>query len=520
MWSNFATWIKRSSNAKYYIGASLFCRGTGLIYLIAILSWWVQAETLICKDGLVPIQTLLDFLDQRWADSGSGSRWNLPTLFWILGASDAAIHILCAIGCAFALLAIIGFIQGPALIGCWIIYLSLVTTGDTFMSFQWDILLLETGVIAVLLSGWGYREKLSALPALNLRRKVALILAWIVIAKLMFLSGWVKLAWATGAQPEWWPAHTAMTFHYQTQPLPTWTAWAMHQMPVWFHKLSIWPMYFVEIILPFFVLFGYRCRAVAAAGFTVLMVLILLTGNYTYFNLLTIVLCLPLVADRFWPRKWFPCDTTETKSAGWKKWLPFGIAAPCLALLFLLNFQVTVSNLHRSPKPILPVDLSPGWLNTLAGKLSPFHLCSGYGLFRTMTTDRPEIILQGSADGITWKDYDFKWKPDTLDERPRFVAPHQPRVAWQLWFAALERQYHPRSRNSRWFEAMILKILKGEESVQALFRENPFPDRPPQLLRAKLYLYEFTDIQEFRQTGNWWKRQEAGIYLKEVRLPK
>lgn len=502
----------------YRMGAALFCRGIGLIYLIAILSWWVQVDVLIGKDGLIPAQSLLDFLDRQWSQSPDASRWDLPTLFWIIGASDPAIHILCGLGCVFAILAMVGVLQGPALTGCWVIYLSFITTGDAFMSFQWDILLLESGIVAILLSSWKWRESLNSPPPLSLRRKLATILCWIVIGKLMFLSGWVKLAWASEAQPEWWPAHTAMTYHYQTQPLPTWTAWGMHQLPVWFHKFSIWPMYLIELVLPFFIIVGHRFRLIAAIGFTILMLLICLTGNYTFFNWLTICLCLPLVADRYWPGKWFTLGISGKKTAIWQSRTSIGFAVPACLILLLLNYQAIATSLNRAPKPLLKVDLSPNWLDRFAQHTAPFYLCSSYGLFRTMTTDRPEIILQGSHDGNQWHSYNFKWKPDPLDERPKFVAPHQPRVAWQLWFAALERRYTPRSRNSRWLESLVVKLLNGDRTVDPLFKENPFPDTPPKIIRAKLYLYEFTTFSELRHSGNWWSRKDAGIYLQEVQL--
>lgn len=497
-----------SERADYRVGASLFCRGIGLIYLVALVSWWLQAGLLIGENGLVPIQPLLDFLDQRWETTGQGSRWNVPTLFWLTGGSDAAIHGLFIFGVVLAILVVAGLGQGPALIGLFVIYLSFVNTGDIFLRYQWDILLLEAGFLAIFLSSWRWWEKFREPPRLTIRRWIALGLAWFLIGKLMFLSGWVKLAWASEMQPEWWPDHTAMLYHYETQPIPTWTAWFAHQLPVWFQKFSIWPMYFIEIVLPFCILLGNRLRAIAGVGFIFLMILILLTGNYTYFNWLTIIISLPLIADKFWPGKKSiknGDENTESKKA-WVKWTSLGVAAPAFVLLAVLNLQVMASSLHRDRSK----SLSPKGLTDFSNKLAPYGVCSSYGLFRTMTTDRPEIILQGSMDGVTWKSYNFKWKPDELDDVPYFVAPHQPRVAWQLWFAGLERRFNVRGSNSRWFRGMLEQLIKGEENVQQLFIENPFPESPPNYLRAKLYLYEFTTFSEKRESGDWWKRVEAG----------
>ena len=182
-----------------------------------------------------------------------------------------------------------------------------------------------------------------------------------------------------------------------------------------------------------------------------------------------------------------------------------------------------VSLLSYLENPALPWthlerDATPEWMDSLQSELSPLHLVSGYGLFRTMTTERPEIVIEGSADGREWKEYSVRWKADRLDERPRFVAPHQPRVAWQFWFAALERQYHPASRNATWMSRLFRGLLNHESRVQALFDHNPFPDRPPKFIRARLYEYEFTTRTERKESGNWWKRTPAGEYLPPITL--
>ncbi|NNE91042.1 MAG: lipase maturation factor family protein [Verrucomicrobiales bacterium] len=508
---------ENSTSEQHAVGRMLFLRGIAVIYLIAIISWWVQADLLVGKNGLVPADSFIG----RLHDSGV-SFFEYP----VVGTN---FHLLCAVGCVLAICVLAGFFSGPALAFLWLIYLSLLNTGGVFMSFQWDILLLETGFLAIFLAPWR-RIRLSwqnPAPLEPLGQQVMLWLCWVLIAKLMFFSGWVKVAWAGDQYPEWWPDHTAMTYHYFTQPLPTWTAWWMHQLPAWFQQFSLWPMYFVELVLPFFVIFGPRMRRVAAIGFTGLMVLILLTGNYTYFNWLTIVLCFPLVADCLWPGRllrWLrirKIDLTGSVRRTYPVGSIWGVVAraPTILLIGWLNFYTILTDLHRAPNPVLKSDFTPDFLKQVAEKTGPWRLVSGYGLFRTMTTDRPEIVLEGSYDGFSWKEYDFRWKPDKLDARPRFVAPHQPRVAWQMWFFALERGYHPQSRNSGWFSSIVTKLLQGEESVQAFFVENPFPhDPPPRFIRARLYAYEFTTIAEKRETGDWWKRTFVREFLPPVSL--
>lgn len=552
----FRWWFPRGET--YAIGRVLFLRGLGAIYLVALLSWWVQVDEIAGSGGLIP---LADFLDRAGEvlDQQNRSRWgSVPTLFWF-GSGDGAIHLTCLVGVILAALLLVGLAPGPCLVGLWAIYLSLLSTGGAFMSFQWDILLVEAGFLAIWLAPWGWRESEggrripigSSSPPLRIGETAVLWLAWFLIAKLMFQSGWVKLAWATSAQPEWWPEASAMTYHYFTQPIPNPLAWWMHQLPRGFQEFSLWPMYFVELVLPFFVFLGVRLRLVAALGFAGLMFGILLTGNYTYFNWLTIVLCLPLVADRDWRalggfllrlRKRFrpnrKTDSTGSSAApnplGSEGkptskppgWISLAWRAPALVLLVLLNFAVCLGDWHgvsqRIRDPLLPWthlsrDLTPEWVDRLRAKTSPFCLANGYGLFRTMTTERPEIGLEGSSDGVNWKPYDLRWKPDRLDEAPPWVAPHQPRVAWQFWFAALEPGYHPRNPSAGWMPRLVAGLLDNDPVALSFFAENPFPDRPPKAIRGVRWRYEFTTPEEKRETGNWWKRTRAGMWLPEVR---
>lgn len=264
---------------RHRIGRSLFLRGLGLIYLVAILSWWSQATLLVGENGLQPAGRTLDILRERLAAEGRPEFLSLPNLFWFTGASDLALNAACFAGAILALLVMAGRFTGPALSLLWFVYLSLVNTGGVFMSFQWDILLLESGFLALFLCRWEGKTRWLDPPPLTPVNRVALVLAWVLIAKLMFLSGWVKLAWASETAPEWWPAGTAMTYHYMTQPIPSWTSWWMHQLPVWFHRLSLVPMYAVELGLPFIILLGKWGRLSAALGFSGLMLLVLLTDR-------------------------------------------------------------------------------------------------------------------------------------------------------------------------------------------------------------------------------------------------
>ena len=180
-------------------------------------------------------------------------------------------------------------------------------------------------------------------------------------------------------------------------------------------------------------------------------------------------------------------------------------------MLFLLSLVVFGLSSFPLKRPDLPEPVGKS-VNLAAGS---FHSVNGYGLFRRMTTERPEIIIEGSNDGVTWVPYEFYWKPGDLSRRPGLVAPHQPRLDWQMWFAALNGRYQ-RSSRLIWFERLIVRIFEGEPEVMKFFAVNPFPERPPNYLRARLYRYEFTTAAEKKETGNWWNRELIGEFFPVV----
>ena len=182
---------------QHRIGRSLFIRGLGLIYLVAIISWWTQAIILVGESGLIPAEKFLELVDSRLSETGQSPFFAIPNIFWWIGASNLALHFACGLGVALAVPVILGRLTGPALAGLWIIYLSLLNTGGVFMSFQWDILLLEVGFMACFLADWRWHSPFRNPRPLNLVNRIALVWAWIIVGKLMFFSGWVKLAWAT-----------------------------------------------------------------------------------------------------------------------------------------------------------------------------------------------------------------------------------------------------------------------------------------------------------------------------------
>jgi hypothetical protein len=326
------------------------------------------------------------------------------------------------------------------------------------------------------------------------------LLRWLLF-RLMVSSALVKL---TSGDPTW--RHlTALTWHYETQPLPPWTAWYAHQLPAAFHELSAIVLFMIEGLAPFLLIGPRRMRFTAAFALIGLQILIFVTGNYGVFNLLAIALCLLQLDDGVWPawlRVRLAPGALPVRGARW----PNRILRPVAMALAVLGLVPLLSALRR-PMP---------WLAPVAAvhrMIAPWEISNGYGLFAVMTTERNEIVVEGSADGVAWRPYGFRYKPGDLGRRPEFVAPHMPRLDWQMWFASLGD-----ARSETWFLRFCECLLKGARPVSSLLATNPFGTIPPRYVRATSWRYHFTDAATRRRTGMWWRRELRGLYCPVLTL--
>lgn len=456
----------------------LFLRFLALIYFIALLSFFIQIPGLIGDSGILPVRNYLNLVSGQY---GIEKFYLAPTLAW-LDPSDYFLRFLAILGMGCAILLLINKLTKFFLIALWLIYLSFVVAGQTFMSFQWDILLLEVGFLSI------FYTKNS--PFIRL-------LIVFVLFKVMFYSGVVKL---TSGDPNWRNL-TALAYHYLTQPLPTPLAWYVYQLPGWFHKLSTGLMLVVELLIPFFYFSPKRGRSFAAVVTIMFQIIIALTGNYTFFNIFVVVLCVLLIDDQTLNSSIRQPSTISSKNI-----LVKSTAIILLTIIVVVNILQTIAIFYgrRSvPQPLVGI----------IRLLSPFYLVNSYGLFAVMTTHRGEIIIQGSQDKQVWLDYEFKHKPQELNKPPTIVAPLQPRLDWQMWFAALG-SYH----QNPWFTNLVIRLLQGSPDVISLLRYNPFPNQPPKYIRAKYYTYQFSNFEEKQNNNQWWRRQYQGIYFPEISL--
>lgn len=489
--SKITTWVWGNPGelASYRQVRWLFLRGLALVYGIAFASLAFQIRGLLGETGIFPVRLWLEQLSSY----GVGRFWAVPSLAWI-GAGDGALVGMCLAGIGLSVAAFFNRLPRVTFALLWIVYLSLVSVGGDFMSFQWDALLLETGFLAIFLApaAWNPGKKGGAAP----NAIWIWLLRWLLF-RLMFQSAMVK--WMSG--DDLWHRFTALTVHYETQPLPNPVSWYVHQLPLVVQRWSCIGMFIVEGALPFLIFTPRRPRLVAFWGMVILQLAIALTGNYAFFNLLTLVLCITLLDD-YLVRPWMPSRWMEPIGES-KRTSPWPSRLLALVIVFL-----TLAPLSR-----LTVSASSSFLMRVAAFFSPLRSFNRYGLFAVMTPTRPELIVEGSNDQKTWRAYTFRYKPGNLAARPKQAAPFQPRLDWQMWFAALSDY-----RQNRWFLGFCSRLLEGSPFVLDLLADNPFPETPPLYLRVSVYEYYYTTPEERRATGHWWKREYKGQYCPVLSL--
>ena len=451
----------------------LFLRLLGVVYLIAFVSLAVQITGLVGEHGLLPSASDASLLARAWG------------------------------GALAAVLLIAGLVPVGAAAGCWALYWSLSIAGEEFLRFQWDGLLLEAGLLAVLYAPFVWRSRLDRDPEPPAAVRWVL---WFLAFKLTFLSGVTKILSGDRTWADW----TALTYHYETQPIPSWTSWYAHQLPASLHFWSAAVMFVIEVAIPWLIFAPtrfVRVRAVGAAAMIALQLGIAATGNYGFFNLLTVVLYLALLDDwvleaiaRLKPRA---TDGPINAAAAWH--LLGSVLALCIACLSVMTVFREMDLTRGEPGA-----LSRFWSSQALNAVAPLDSINGYGLFRVMTTERPEIVIEASADGSAWKEWEFKWKAGDVNRRPSFVEPHMPRLDWQMWFAALDPQ-----GAQRWLASLIARLLDGDEPVVRLLGPNPLGARP-QCVKLVYYQYHFTTRAERNASGAWWKRERVADLTRAV----
>jgi hypothetical protein len=451
----------------------LFHRGLAAIYLVAFISALNQFPALLGERGLLPVAEFLKHI--RFRDAPSLFHWRY---------SDRILRILAWLGIVLASLALLGVPEfGPwwtvmaVWLVMWALYLSIVNVGQTFYAFGWESMLVEAGFFAAFL-GPRHLET----PAI-----VIVILRWMLF-RVEFGAGLIKLR-----HDRCWRELTCLFWHYETQPLPNPLSWYFHRLPKLVHRFSVAFSHFVQVLVPFALFAPQPFASIAAALIILHQLLLIVSGNYSWLNWITVVL--GVVG--------FGAIRAE---------MPGPVVYD--VILYLLGAVTVV----LSFKPALNLVSRNQLMNYSWNRL---HLVNAYGAFGSITKDRYEIILEGSNDATEWKAYEFRAKPGDLKRTPPQVAPYHLRLDWLMWFLPFSVHVTPRGIVMRghelWFIRFVQKLLQGDSQTLKLLRHSPFPDQPPKFIRAGFYLYRYTTRKERRETGAWWKRSFVDDYLPAVK---
>lgn len=469
-------------NPEHYTTAAfLLPRLLGFIYFCAIGAFLFQILGLLGKNGILPIREYLDLFRIRYPKKRF---FYVPSLFWI-NSSDQALMGLTLTGTFLSILLMLGFYPSLSLALLFLIYLSIVSTGQEFLGFGWESLLLEITF---------YTFWVSLTPVPN-------GMMWICLNFLLFRFHFQAGASKLQSCDHCWRDMTALSFHYQSQPLPNTWAWYVYKWPIWFHRLSTLSMFVIEIGVPFGLFLTDEIRAAAGIAMIGLQFIIWLTGNFSFLNHLTAVFSTIAFSNAFFAPLIKPIEA-QASSVFLTSMLTF------MGTLFL-GLQL-IRALHQLQPYRCP------WAKWLYW-LSPFHLVNRYGLFALMTKERIEIIVEGSEDGVNWKEYLFKYKPSEITRRPRRISPFQPRLDWQMWFLPFDD-----FESENWFHQFMYHLLKGTPAVVKLIRDNPFAESPPRYIRAVMYDYKFSSRKQKKELGWWWQREFVGLYspVMSLKYPK
>jgi hypothetical protein len=479
---------------SYWLTRFMILRMLGLIYAIAFLVAINQVLPLIGSNGLLPVGNYLTQISGWLGSDWAGFR-RLPSLFWI-AHDDTTLLTVAWIGFLLSCLVLAGYCNALVLLVIWFLYMSFVHVGQEWYGYGWEIQLLETGFLAVFLC-----------PLIDMRPfprrpppfPVIVLFRWLV-CRIMLGAGLIKFR-----GDEIWRNSTALYYHFETQPIPGPLSRWFHFLPREALKLGVWFNWLGELIAPLFVFWPRVARHAAGTVIILFQLSIIVSGNLSFLNWLTIIPALACLDDGFWAKILPHSLVTRAEAAAGKaeESKPMRITAWVVtAVVALLSIQ-----------PVINI-LSPGQvMNT---SYDPLELVNTYGAFGTVGRERLNIVFEGtrdadSTDQADWRPYIYKGLPVALDRRPPQIAPYQLRLDWQMWFASMSiPDDYP------WTVHLVWKLLHNDPAVVGLFAANPFPGKAPKYVRAVLYRYRFAGPGNAQ--GVWWTRERIDLWLPPLSL--
>lgn len=467
-----------SDASGYWYSRFVFERALAAIYLVAFLCAANQYIPLLGERGLLPISHFVRAVPFRAS----------PTLFHF-SSTDATIRAVAWTGVALSIAVLSGYPQAIGAIASaivwgalWVLYLSLVNAGQVFYGFGWESLLLEAGFFAMFAGG-------SATTP-------STIWIWIyrwMLFRVMFGAGLIKLR-----GDECWRDLTCLYYYFETQPIANSLSWFFHWLPHAVHRAGVAFNHAVELVVPFLYFTPQPFASVGGLLTIAFQLTLIVSGNLSWLNWITIVIAIPTLDDRWW--SWVPVT-------------PPPLQAPHRIAVAVAGVVVAVMSIRPTINMLSPQQL-------MNYSFNPLHLVNTYGAFGSITRTRYEIVIEGTqdptiGDQTKWHAYEFKGKPGDPARRPPQIAPYHLRLDWLMWFAAMSPpNQHP------WFTVLLARLLEGDQQVLGLLRHNPFADKPPRWVRASYYEYKFTTPDERRANGAWWTRRQVGMYMPPVSLPK
>ncbi|XP_054604985.1 lipase maturation factor 1 isoform X2 [Nothobranchius furzeri] len=439
-----------------------------------------------------------------------------PSILWFLDWSsmDANLDGMALVGMALSgFVLVTGMANMVIMVTLWVLYHSLVNVGQLWYSFGWESQLLETGFLAIFLCPvWTLSQVPRSCPP-------SLICIWTfrwLIVRIMLGAGLIKIR-----GDKCWRDLTCMDYHYETQPVPNPVSYYMHRFPWWFHRFETLSNHFIELIAPFFTFLGRRMCMVNGAIQILFQVVLIISGNLSFLNWLTIVPSLACFDDaslgflfsRGSGAQQSVLELQKEKSAG-------RTPKPTKGTLIrrVVNVSLAVLIGYLSIPVVMNLFSSRQVMNT---SFDPLRIVNTYGAFGSITKERTEVIFQGTLSpdpkdpGAVWEEYQFRCKPGEVSRRPCLISPYHYRLDWLMWFAAFQTY-----EQSEWVIHIAGRLLSNDSTVLSLLDHNPFQGRdPPKWVRGEHFIYKFSQPGSASAAqGQWWLRKRIGVYFPAVDL--
>ncbi len=471
--------------SPYWLTRFVILRLLGLVYFFAFLSLVKQVIPLLGKNGLTPATLYLSQLKKQFKNK-TEAVWNVPTIFWF-GCSDSLLLFFAWSGVLLSFIVLIGYANVFILLALWIIYLSFVHIGQVWYGYGWESELLETGFVALFLVPLFDPSPFSSFQAPVI---VIWLLLWLTF-RLHIGSGLIKLR-----ADRCWKQGTCLFYHFETQPIPNPCSPYFHFLPKTLLKIGVWYTHIIQLVVPWFLLIPGWPRVIAGIFLLLFQITLMISGNLSFLNLISIVAIIAAFNDTFLQfvmpdviiKKAAEAATLQSTAVPYAAWIFAGVVV-------ILSIPV-VKNLCSRYQ----------YMNT---SFNQFHLVNTYGAFGSVGKVRQELVVKGTTDAkitekTVWKEYEFIAKPTNVKRKLPIIAPYQPRIDWQIWFAAMQTPFE-----NPWLIHFLWKLLHNDKRALSLIAENPFPKQPPKHVMIDLYRYEFAPLK----STDVWKREYIGTWV-------